>query len=91
MKLLASYDISDDERRSRAARILLDYGQRVQDSVFWLDAEDELMDRMRARLAQIIDPKADSLWLVFVCEACVKKLVTYGIQPLPQEPESYVV
>lgn len=29
-----SYDITDDKRRNRVARILLDYGERVQYSMF---------------------------------------------------------
>jgi len=91
MKLLASYDIADDGRRERVVKILLDYGQRVQESVFWLEAEEEFLERMRERLAKAIDAKADSLWLVFVCEACVRKLETYGVQAVPVQPECYVV
>lgn len=36
------YDISDDTRRQRVARLMLTYGQRVQRSVYevWLEPED---------------------------------------------------
>src|SRR5208337_1314482 len=39
LKLLVAYDITEDQRRERMSRILLDYGQRVQGSVFWLDID----------------------------------------------------
>lgn len=42
---VASYDISDDLRRSRVARILLGYGTRIQLSVFEIHVEEfELPD-----------------------------------------------
>jgi CRISPR-associated protein Cas2 len=60
MKMLVAYDISDDRRRDQAVRILLDYGQRVQESVFWIEAEGELIEHMRRRLHMAIDAEADS-------------------------------
>ena len=91
MKMLVSYDITDDRRRERAVRILLDYGQRVQDSVFWLDAEEDLIERMRSRIHGAIDPETDSVWIVPLCEACARKLETAGVQVVPQVPSFYVV
>jgi len=91
MKLLVTYDITDDHRRDHTARTLLDYGQRVQGSVFFLDAEEDLIDRMRQRIGAIIDHELDSVWFVFLCEACVRRLETLGITKAPQVPEVYIV
>lgn len=91
MKLLVAYDVSDDHRRERIVRILLDYGQRIQESVFWLEAETELIDKMRHRLRSQIDEADDSLWIVPVCEACLRRLETLGIQNLPEVPAYYIV
>ena len=54
------YDMADDVRRNRLVKVLLDYGQRVQESVFWVEAEDDLADRIRERVGRVIDPKIGS-------------------------------
>ena len=90
MQWLVSYDVTDDRRREKLAKALLDYGQRVQESVFWLETEDDLGDRIRDRLARIISLGEDSLWIVPVCLACVKKLEVIGISPRPEVPEFYI-
>jgi CRISPR-associated protein Cas2 len=91
MKLLVAYDVSDDRRRERIVRILLDYGQRIQESVFWLEAEPPLIERMRQRLRAEIDEEDDSLWIVPLCEACIRRLETLGIQNMPEVPAYYIV
>ncbi len=47
---LAAYDISDDNRRARVARVLLSFGQRIQDSVFILHLEPEDLPELRLEL-----------------------------------------
>jgi len=91
MKWLACYDIADNTRRERLVQILLDYGQRVQESVFWLDADEDLLDRMRRRAQNAISPQEDSLWLVPVCDACARKIEAAGVTRVPELPEFYVV
>jgi len=91
MKLLVAYDIGDDRRRARTVRILLDCGQRVQESVFWLEAEGDLIERMRQRIRDVIDPEADSVWILFLCETCIGKVETIGIQNLPEIPGFYII
>ena len=41
-KFVIAYDISDNRRRERVARVLLRYGSRIQQSVFlaWLESEE---------------------------------------------------
>jgi CRISPR-associated protein Cas2 len=91
MKWLACYDIADDSRRERLVKVLLDYGQRVQESVFWLDADEDLIERMHQRAQHAIVTAEDSLWLVPICEACAKKIEACGASRVPRLPEFYVV
>ncbi len=84
------YDSSDDARRNRLVNILLDYGQRVQESVFWVEAEDDLAERIRERLGRVIDVDEDSLWIIPLCAACTKKLVVMGKNKRPEVPEYYI-
>ena len=51
---VAAYDVSDDHRRSRVARVLDHYGHRVQLSVFlvWLEPLD--LAEFQRRVGQIL-------------------------------------
>jgi CRISPR-associated protein Cas2 len=91
MPHLLAYDIADDGRRYRAARVLLDYGERVQESVFWLDIDAELCERMWTRLRHVILGDEDVVWLVPVCHACAKDVRTTGKTRVPEVPEFYVL
>ena len=84
------YDSADDARRNRLVNVLLDYGQRVQESVFWVEAEDDLAERIRERLGHVIDIEEDSLWIIPLCAACAKKLVVLGKNKRPEVPEYYI-
>lgn len=66
MMVLVSYDISSQDgasaRRLRhIAKACLNFGQRVQFSVFEIEVDAAQWVMLKARLIQIIDPTADSL------------------------------
>ncbi|MEO8714852.1 MAG: CRISPR-associated endonuclease Cas2 [Acetobacteraceae bacterium] len=66
MLMLITYDVSTIDaagrrRLRRVARACLDFGQRVQNSVFECEVEPAQWAALRARLAGEIDPGADSL------------------------------
>lgn len=60
-RTLIAYDVSDDRRRTRVAQVLSGYGDRVQFSVFVVDATPGRLLRMRAAIRQVADPFLDSL------------------------------
>ena len=62
---LIAYDIPDDHRRTRIAKTLETYGDRVQYSVFIADLRPAKLVRLRAQLNSIIDAHADS---VLICD-----------------------
>ena len=74
MRYLVGYDISDDKRRDRVATALLDFGQRLEESLFLVYAESarykELMDRL-SNLAG--DGPLDRIHVIPVCDACWRK------------------
>lgn len=55
------YDIADNHRRGRVARLLLDHVERVQESVFegWLSAAQQR--DLEQRLAPLIEASEDSI------------------------------
>lgn len=60
-RTLIAYDITDDRRRTRLANVLSRYGDRVQYSVFVIDATPGKLIRMRAKIRETIDHAHDSL------------------------------
>jgi CRISPR-associated protein Cas2 len=66
MLMLVTYDVSTaspggPKRLRRVARACLDFGQRVQNSVFECEVEPAQWIALRARLIAEIDEKEDSL------------------------------
>lgn len=64
--MLVTYDVSTDDtagrrRLRRVARACLDFGQRVQNSVFECEVDPAQWAGLRARLLGEIDPAQDSL------------------------------
>ncbi|MBF0311271.1 MAG: CRISPR-associated endonuclease Cas2 [Magnetococcales bacterium] len=66
MYILVAYDVSTTERAGqrrlrRVAKICLDYGQRVQNSVFECKVDPAQLTILKKSLLTIIDPAQDSL------------------------------
>jgi CRISPR-associated protein Cas2 len=66
MLMLVTYDVNTEtaagrRRLRRVARACLDYGQRVQNSVFECEVDPAQWVALRARLIDEIDPAQDSL------------------------------
>ena len=66
MLMLVAYDVSTEQvegrrRLRRVARACLDYGQRVQNSVFECEVDPAQWAALRARLIAEIDVGEDSL------------------------------
>jgi CRISPR-associated protein Cas2 len=60
-----AYDIAHDARRLRVAHVLGGYGDRLQYSVFLLQARPAKLVRLQDRLSRLIDPSVDS---ILVCD-----------------------
>ncbi len=64
-RILVAYDIPLDKRRATIAHILEGFGDRVQYSVFVVDAAPSRILRLKAHLAAAIDPILDS---ILICD-----------------------
>ncbi|MGV0684592.1 CRISPR-associated endonuclease Cas2 [Mycolicibacterium thermoresistibile] len=62
-RILIAYDVSDNQRRTRLANMLQSYGDRVQYSVFVVDASPAKLRRLRHEVTQIIETQEDSVLL----------------------------
>lgn len=86
MLVVVSYDIKDDHRRGKIFKILKNFGQWVQFSVFECDITKVDYLRMRDRLEQQINQEeGDSIRFYFLCENDVEKIERIGgVKPLPE-------
>ncbi len=61
MFYLVSYDIPETRRRTKLAKILEDFGDRVQYSVFECILDEKLLGKMIKRIQEIIIAEDDSI------------------------------
>lgn len=79
MYIVISYDIEDDKRRTRIHRILKNFAQWVQYSVFECDVSRAQYLVLRHRLDDAINKaEGDSVRLYFLCEDCQRKVERIG-------------
>jgi CRISPR-associated protein Cas2 len=92
VRYVVCYDIADDQRREHVATILLDFGRRVQESVFVADLDGELAGRMRNRLKQVLDLTADRIHIFRLCVECSAKAESIGAgAELPEDQDFYIL
>ena len=64
-RFVIAYDVASDVRRSRIAKVLERFGDRLQYSVFLVDAKPAKMVRLNAALRAIVNFGEDS---ILVCD-----------------------
>jgi CRISPR-associated protein Cas2 len=77
MKRVVSYDVVDDKRRNRIFKLLKDYGQWIQYSVFEVDCEEKEWIELEFRLLSLLGPE-DSLCVYTLCQRCTKRALYKG-------------
>jgi CRISPR-associated protein Cas2 len=91
MQYVICYDISDDRRRSRISSLLLDFGTRVQESVFVAHLDERLFERMHERLGTVVETDWDKVHVFALCAACEKKAWVLGQGEVVTDPLWYIV
>ena len=87
MFILVSYDVPDDKRRLKMAKLLLDYGgERVQKSVFECYIIQRNFDRLQERIRKVYNEKEDSVRFYFLCDGCRPKALYLGVAKPIDEP-----
>ena len=85
MMVLVSYDVSTEgdgtRRLRRVARACLDYGQRVQFSVFEIEVDPAQWTMLKSRLCGLIDPEVDSLRFYFLGSNWQRRIEHVGAKP----------
>ncbi|MBM7846596.1 CRISPR-associated endonuclease Cas2 [Herpetosiphon giganteus] len=82
MLYLISYDIAVDKRRTRIAKILEGFGQRVQYSVFECDLTAKQYSKLRGKLHKVLRPAdGDNLRTYRLCGVCAPHTEIVGNGP----------
>jgi CRISPR-associated protein Cas2 len=86
MYVLVTYDVSTTtpqgpQRLRQVARTCLDYGQRVQNSVFELKVDPAQWAECRQRLLDRIDPRVDSLRFYYLGANWQRRVEHAGAKP----------
>ena len=90
MHYTVAYDITDDKRRNRVAKILKDFGTRIQYSVFECNTDRRALLRLQSRLEKVIDLGEDTITFYHLCAACEKRIDRIGVEK-GLDNQSYIV
>jgi len=75
---VVAYDISDDKRRTKIAKILEEYGNRKNYSVFECMLTREQLQKMKKRIAAKMKDISDSVLYYYLCKDCLVKAEQHG-------------
>ena len=86
MMVLVSYDVctidnAGKTRLRRVAKACLDYGQRVQNSVFECTVDPAQWTALKQRLVDLVEPETDSLRFYFMGSNWQHKVEHVGAKP----------
>lgn len=91
MMYLVSYDITDDKRRTRMSDGLLNYGVRVQKSVFECLVTDRQVKAIESLARQVVDDDNDSVRIYRLCKRCADSARVVGTGDITDDLGSSIV
>lgn len=91
MFLVVSYDVVDDKTRGKVAKLLLDYGRRVQKSVFECVIDEKRYLEMKIKLERLVDMQADSVRFYVLCQRCVPAIQVSGFGTVTEDESDAVI
>ena len=90
--IVVSYDVVDDRRRLKIAKVLLDFGgQRVQRSVFECFITPANLEKLRQKVQRLIDEDADSVRFYKLCDGCQATVERMGKAEPIDEPGLLII
>ena len=96
MMVLVTYDVATGtpegrRRLARAAKTCLDYGQRVQYSVFECSVTPDQWAQLRHELTELTDLEEDSLRFYFLGKNWRRRVEHVGAKPVQDLDEPLIV
>jgi CRISPR-associated protein Cas2 len=91
MLILIAYDIRDDKRLHRVARVCEDFGQRVQYSLFECHLDECELNSLWLALLGEIDEKADRVVAYRLDARAARETLTAGTMACTEKVVCYLV
>ena len=91
MNMIVAYDIADPGRLQKIAKVMKDYGLRVQKSIFEVEVEEITFRQMRRRVEIIMSRAEDGVKYFPLCYRCADTLITIGLCSVMREKEDYLI
>jgi len=86
-----AYDMTDDRRRAKIARLMESLGLRVQGSVFEAYLTKSELEKLLKRAVKLMKAEEDSLRIYMLCAACREKVRTEGRGQVTPPPGVIIV
>lgn len=90
MFYIVSYDVPNDRKREKVAKTLLDFGTRVQYSVFECIVDDKLLEKMKVKLSKIVSEE-DNIRIYALCGKCTSVVQVLGSGKITKDEKVYIV
>lgn len=78
MRYVFCYDVPNDRRRTKLAKFLDGYGERVQYSVFEAVLDRALFDNLMDGVRAMLVPEEDRFRVYVLCAGCDRRRVRLG-------------
>jgi CRISPR-associated protein Cas2 len=91
MFVIVSYDIVENKQRTKLAKKLCNYGQRVQYSVFECTVTAEQYKEMKKEALKFVDLEKDSLRFYRLCRECKRHIESFGIKRGTEKQEDKAI
>ena len=88
---LVAYDVRDARRLRQVSKICLNYGIRVEYSVFECDLTEDLFKKLWHDLYVAIDPDEDAILAYKICGSCAQRIQSLGAVERPARTLIYMI
>ena len=79
MIYVIAYDICHPKRLTKVSKILENYGQRIQKSVFEVEVSSSTYKEMKQRIESVISPDEDGVKYYPICPKCRRYIQQMGV------------
>ncbi len=86
-----AYDIGDNKRRAKIAKLMESLGERVQGSVFEAYLTPDELEKIHKKSQKVMSEKEDSLRVYSLCQACRERISVKGQGRVSPPPGLVVV
>jgi len=74
MIYMICYDITNHKRLRKTAKVLENYGIRIQKSFFQCEISKDMLNRLIKAILAVIDVSEDKLYVYPLCNGCLKNV-----------------